>query len=117
MGSNPHTTNSESTNFLTNIYCDFFLTAQTEKNRGENWVKQDSLFGGLIQWARYLANRKLILFIFQDYFLADKANAFLATDLLIKLSLFSNAGPTSSQIISCSSIGIVRKYSRIRSYL
>ena len=26
----------------------FLLTAQTEKNRGVHWGKQDSLFGGLI---------------------------------------------------------------------
>jgi hypothetical protein len=31
MGSNHQTTNSESTNFLTNIYRDFFFNWQTEK--------------------------------------------------------------------------------------
>ena len=46
-------------------------TAQTEKNSRKNWGKEDSLFGGLIPWARYLGPFLFYYYYFK-YFLGEE---------------------------------------------
>ena len=104
-------------------FCNIFQTHCASNNR-PIWTQkcQKKLFFGDSVYLRYFLNNykhsvlvKRCIFLY-DAFLAEVARAFLAAILLIIDSLRSNAGATSSQMTSCSSRGMVRKYSRMRSY-